>query len=181
MEHPITPPPELVQKLRNEAPQGIRDAGVTRELCLIAAAYRAGADQELDACCEWLDFYSATSTARGLRAARRPKPLSEADQALADLDALVDDLSNHGMGFKATNLRRALERLKELEACCEWTQSYAECGDSLRAARRPKPLSEADQALEALDRIDQLPTAEDQRIIRRALERLKEMEGQGND
>ena len=70
---------------------------------------------------------------------------------------------------------------QELEACCEWTQSYAECGDSLRAARRPKPLSEADQALEALDRIDQLPTAEDQRIIRRALERLKEMEGQGND
>ena len=70
---------------------------------------------------------------------------------------------------------------QELEACCEWTQSYAECGDSLRAARRPKPLSEADQALEALDRIDQLPTAEDQRIIRRALERLKKMEGQGND
>ena len=70
---------------------------------------------------------------------------------------------------------------QELEACCEWTQSYAECGDSLRAARRPKPLSEADQALEALDRIDQLPTAEDQRIIRRALERLKKVEGQGND
>ena len=28
---------------------------------------------------------------------------------------------------------------QELEACCEWTQSYAECGDSLRAARRPSP------------------------------------------
>jgi hypothetical protein len=28
---------------------------------------------------------------------------------------------------------------QELEACCEWTQGYAECGDSLRAARRPKP------------------------------------------
>ena len=115
MEHPITPPDELVQKLRNEAPQGIRDAGVTRDLCLIAAAYRAGADQELDACCEWLPKYCPWD-ADQLRAARRPKPMSEADQALADLDALVDDLSNHGMGFKATNVRRALKRLKELEA-----------------------------------------------------------------
>lgn len=28
---------------------------------------------------------------------------------------------------------------EELEACCEWTQYYAECGDSLRLARRSKP------------------------------------------
>ena len=71
---------------------------------------------------------------------------------------------------------------QELEACCEWLRGAAPAWErQLRTARRPKPLSEADQALEALDRIDQLPTAEDQRIIRRALERLKEMEGQGND
>ena len=25
---------------------------------------------------------------------------------------------------------------QELEACCKWVQGYAECGDSLRAARR---------------------------------------------
>jgi hypothetical protein len=36
----------------------------------------------------------------------------------------------------------------------------------------PKPPSLKEQALEALDRMDQLPTAEDQRIIRRALEAL---------
>ena len=121
---PITPPPELVQRLRKEAPFGIRSAGVTRELCLIAAAYRAGADQELDACCEVLrgEFkvlrseFNYSHLAAPLRAARRPKPLSEAGQALADLDALVDDLSNHGIGFKATNMRRALELLKDLEA-----------------------------------------------------------------
>ena len=71
---------------------------------------------------------------------------------------------------------------QELEACCGQLHRWGVQGiDRFRAARRPKPLSEADQALEALDRIDQLPTAEDQRIIRRALERLKEMEGQGND
>ena len=41
-------------------------------------------------------------------------------------------------------------------------------------ATRPKPPSLKEQALEALDRMDQLPTAEDQRIIRRALEALPE-------
>ena len=71
---------------------------------------------------------------------------------------------------------------QELAACCGQLHRWGVQGiDRFRAARRPKPLSEADQALEALDRIDQLPTAEDQRIIRRALERLKEVEGQGND
>ena len=61
---------------------------------------------------------------------------------------------------------------QELEACCEWTQYCEECGDSLRAARRPKPPSVKEQALDALDRMDQFPTAEDQRIIRRALAQL---------
>jgi hypothetical protein len=42
----------------------------------------------------------------------------------------------------------------------------------LRAARRPKPLSLKEQALEALDRMDQLPTFQDMHIIRRALEQL---------
>ena len=68
---------------------------------------------------------------------------------------------------------------QELEACCllldsgEHAATYG-ChdGTSLRAARRPKPPSLKEQALEALDRMDQLPTAEDQRIIRRALEAL---------
>ena len=105
MVHPITPPPELVQKLRNEAPQGIRDAGVTRELCLIAAAYRAGADQELEACCAEVSWFTADK----LRAARRPKPPSLKEQALKALDHIC---VNHS---KATDhectIRRALEAL----------------------------------------------------------------------
>ena len=48
-QNPITPSPELVTSLRNSAPHGIRDAGVTRELWLINQAYAAGADQELEA------------------------------------------------------------------------------------------------------------------------------------
>ena len=64
---------------------------------------------------------------------------------------------------------------QELEACCEWFQSngYHEfLPDKLRAARRPQPPSLKEQALEALDRMDQFPTANDQHIIRRALEQL---------
>jgi hypothetical protein len=87
MTDPITPPDELVKKLRKEAPWGIRDAGVTREICLIVDAYRAGADQELEACYEWLYFYGANGAssagdARNLRAARRPNPPSLKDHAL---------------------------------------------------------------------------------------------------
>ena len=66
----------------------------------------------------------------------------------------------------------------ELEACCEWLdEGFGDVGNlpaTLRAARRPQPPSLKEQALEALDRMDQRPTAEDQRIIRKALEALPE-------
>ena len=65
---------------------------------------------------------------------------------------------------------------QELEACCSevsWNGNKALAAE-LRRRRRPKPPSLKEQALEALDRMDQLPTAEDQRIIRRALEALPE-------
>ena len=111
-EHPITPPEATMLSLRNSAPHGILDSPVTRELWLINHAYAAGADQELEACCEWL--------------------------------------------------------------CSSSGNYYADIAVKLRTARRPKPPSLKEQALEALDRMDQLPTAEDQRIIRRALEALPE-------
>ena len=67
---------------------------------------------------------------------------------------------------------------QELEACCEWTQGYAECGDSLRAARRPKPPSLKEQALNELQRIEaNIPQSLNDfesscEIIRHALEAL---------
>ena len=39
---------------------------------------------------------------------------------------------------------------QELEACCEWTQGYAECGDALRLARRPKLPTAKELALHEL-------------------------------
>ena len=61
----------------------------------------------------------------------------------------------------------------ELEACCEWTQCYAECGDSLRAARRPKPPSLKEQALEVFEALIHGDSSGlDVGVIRRALEQL---------
>jgi hypothetical protein len=67
---------------------------------------------------------------------------------------------------------------QELEACLEWAKGYDtehwSYSESLRAVRRPKPPSLKEQALEALNRMDQFPTADDQRIIRQALEQLND-------
>jgi len=72
---------------------------------------------------------------------------------------------------------------QELEECSEWTQGYAECGDSLRAARRPKPPSLKEQALTVLESVavhelygnataDNRLSADDMKTIRRAIEAL---------
>ena len=93
---PITPPDELIQQWRHERiysnpdlPSGLRYLAIRASRwgwdqrgAANEAELQKAADQELEACCEWLDFYSATSTARGLRAARRLKPPSLKEQAL---------------------------------------------------------------------------------------------------
>ena len=95
--------------LRNSAPHGILDSPVTRELWLINHAYAAGADQELEACCEWLvRSYNYPKAGNPLRTARRPRPPSLKEQALHILDT-------HGplTPAEADTIRRALEALPE--------------------------------------------------------------------
>jgi hypothetical protein len=82
--NPITPPPELVASLRNSAPHGIRDAGVTRELWLINHAYAAGAGQELEACRVWLVLNGYRNAASRLISAMQPKPPTLKEQALKE-------------------------------------------------------------------------------------------------
>jgi hypothetical protein len=94
--HPITPPPELKRQWREQAPR-YRDGGVGREQWLIERAAQWGYDQrgevneaklqkvrdeELEACCEWLDYNCPSVGAHQLRAARRPKPPSDKEQAI---------------------------------------------------------------------------------------------------
>ena len=69
-EHPITPQPELVLQWLEDGPED-GEFGISKHIATQAA--RWGADMELDACCEWLCFYSAASDARDLRIARRRK------------------------------------------------------------------------------------------------------------
>ena len=112
-EHPITPPPELVAKLWREASAGRDDAPIGEIFNHgVLLAYAAGADQELEVCCQWLERnYHYPQADHPLRAARRPKPPSLKEQALRDLDALAKDLERNGMGFGTAIIRRALESL----------------------------------------------------------------------
>jgi hypothetical protein len=98
---PITPPPELVNQWCDEDPGGFEmfDRLATK-------AARWGADMELEACCEWVGKVAIVQIANNLRAARRPKPPTLKEQALAllevELSLNVEDLDL---------LRRALEAL----------------------------------------------------------------------
>ena len=123
-QHPITPPPELVQQWINEedgltaghiAAQAAR-WGADQQLKLdaeqIAHAYQAGADQELEACCEWVRGWYGSGCGElinGLRAARRPKPLNLKEQALRELGDVYNDekIDDHVYD----TIRRALEAL----------------------------------------------------------------------
>ena len=115
-QHPITPPDELVDKWYDEWLNA--DELLHLDQAIATQAARWGADQELEACCEWLRKDSDANELVGLhavyldhnlRAARRPKPPSLKEQALEALDHIC---VNHS---KATDheytIRRALEAL----------------------------------------------------------------------
>ena len=103
---PITPPPELVE-------QWMQVHATKYELARQAAQW--GADQELEACCEWLK--ADPELVDEFRAARRPKPLSLKKQALEALKhAPGPDHPNPITLLTADEhalIRRALEQLDD--------------------------------------------------------------------
>ncbi len=105
-QHPITPPPELLKHWEDQH----FDEGENYDVMLIQA-YQAGADQELEACCRWLNGGSKIDYdyAVLLRRARRPKPPSLKEQALIEFDSLLGDAKDEG----AALILRALEALPE--------------------------------------------------------------------
>ena len=111
-QHPITPPPELVEdwiELAKPLPQRPPNPG---ELAALAA--RWGADQELEACCEWLDRNSHVIDGFHLRIDRRPKPPSLKELALANTNAILNDPNRALLTEVRETLelnRRALEQL----------------------------------------------------------------------
>lgn len=107
-QHPITPPPELVAQWA---------LGRRYSWNYIATqAARWGADTELAACCEWVSQWrcmvGGSRPEVNLRAARRPKPPSLAEEAQK---ALAHLLRHSSTELGSETIRRALERLQELE------------------------------------------------------------------
>ena len=112
-EHPITPPPKLVQQWLGEHYGAVCVAPGEATSHVATQAARWGADQELEACCQHVDWVIGGLEAKVLRAARRPKPPSLKEQALLQLDTLNADLAMHGRGCDLSQIRRALEALPE--------------------------------------------------------------------
>jgi hypothetical protein len=114
MTNPITPPPELVNQWCHEDGDEIKTSPRWfRSVCAKAAQW--GADQELEACCEWLDTEKILTKDGGyirkLRAARRPNPPRLKEQALHELTDVysrdkIDDSTYD-------TIRRALEALDD--------------------------------------------------------------------
>jgi len=104
--HPITPPPELIE-------QWMQVHNTKYDLARQAAQW--GADQELEASCEWLreaknhglGYEYGQELADRYRAARRPKPPSLKEQAIAVLEDAELDAAHENI------LRRALEQLDD--------------------------------------------------------------------
>ena len=114
MTQQLTPPPELVQQWRNE---GYGLPGTLSEY-VAARAVQWGADQELEACCEWVSQWTprwpdGTRTEDKLRAARRLRPPSLKRVALLQLDTLNADLGLEGKSVDLSQIRRALEQLDD--------------------------------------------------------------------
>jgi hypothetical protein len=107
MNHPITPPLQLVQQWINE------EDGLTAGHIATQAA-RWGADQELEACITWLRANGYPGTAFELNDLRRPrpKPPSLKEQAITALHAIAagaNDTREQHQDLET--IRRALEAL----------------------------------------------------------------------
>ena len=111
--HPITPPSEVLDAW-------LMDPTLGNWQAIAIQAAQWGADQELEACVEWLgtapvvyDNDEELHPGTFLRADRRPKPPSLKEQAQVELDRLVALISTEGALAMAEPIRRALEALDD--------------------------------------------------------------------
>jgi hypothetical protein len=113
-EHPITPPPELIMDWCKQW-TCINEPGPIHAW-IAAQAARWGADQELEACINYFHEYDPSwgedsELITGLRAARRPKPPSLKEQALAQVESFACSMET--LGMDSDLIRRALEQLND--------------------------------------------------------------------
>jgi hypothetical protein len=110
-----TPPTELVQQWETE---GRHQSYPTVTEFIARRAAQWGADKELEACCEavshWCgNWHKDIDLPTMLRAARRPKPPSLKEQALALLDDCTDPEGDYLDDNALSIIRRALETLDD--------------------------------------------------------------------
>ncbi len=99
----------LVQQWTDEIYGGPGAVVGSDDICLANLAAQYGADQELEACCEWMAEETPISYINALRAARRPKPATLKEQSLKHLEVMERD--GHYLPEILQDLRRALEQL----------------------------------------------------------------------
>jgi hypothetical protein len=110
-QHPIVPPPELVQEWIKAEDDPYEPNWQAYEEGIATRAAQWGADQELEACCEWLDGPRITrGYSDALKKHRRPKPPSLKEQALAEL-AEWENIMNIAPD---SPIRRAIEQFPDL-------------------------------------------------------------------
>jgi hypothetical protein len=108
-DHPMTPPPELVRQWTTSF--DCPEAWGPKDQWIASKAAQWGADEELKAVCQLLfSDPSVTYTLSDIRAARRPKPPSLKEQALAAQQRMWDGGSTHE---DWQLIRRALEALPD--------------------------------------------------------------------
>ena len=173
------PPPHLLKKFSEQARVDSQKRGHPGYCKTFAKLCIDWAFRELA-----MDDYRAAS-AEVSAAASQPGSSSEIERrsdivpppnlVLQWMDEFNDPQHAHWEEYEVGIATRAAQwgADQELEACCEWVQSYTECGDLLRLARRPKSPSLKEQALEQLRALQQCgANHRDTDKIRRALEQL---------
>ena len=133
-QHPITPPPELVEQWCSETEYAtpgrvaLHTISEQRLFQLLTRSAQWGyeqvnesklqqaRDQELEACCDWLREAKNHGLGYELRAARRPKPPSLKEQALEDFHWLVGRTLGRKDGNSSEFDERSNRILSALEA-----------------------------------------------------------------
>jgi hypothetical protein len=119
-DHPVKVPEELAGQLWFESADKPSQCNTFRAHVFAQKIAEWAADQELEACCDAIYLHEGRplcgGTAELLRAARRPKPPTLAEQAKAELDDAVMRGDCITTTDAMPSLRAALNRLAELEA-----------------------------------------------------------------
>jgi hypothetical protein len=110
-EHPITPPPELVQEWIKAEDDPYEPNWQAYEEGIATHAAQWGADQELEACVKWVADTFSTGESEELRATRRPKSPSLKERAIKDLAEIGTHYICPGAADLIKTIRAALEAL----------------------------------------------------------------------